>query len=107
MFQNIADQYKSTKPVLQAANLTELQHKVKKPANQSPSEKQPQGVVSLEEMEIMLRSSEKIVVTNNLMQPNMEEDGLKYSDKKSAPGRTPSNVRKMISAFESGLAQVQ
>ncbi|XP_020224047.1 uncharacterized protein LOC109806098 isoform X5 [Cajanus cajan] len=33
------------------------------------------------------------------------EGGLQYSEKKISPGRTPSNVRKMISAFEGGLAK--
>lgn len=67
----------------------------------------PERVTGSQEMAILLRSSEQIdAVTKNLIQPNLEEDGLQNSNKKTPPGRTPSNVRKMISAFEGGLAQV-
>ncbi|XP_012574189.1 uncharacterized protein [Cicer arietinum] len=40
----------------------------------------------------------------NLIQlQHREDDGLQYSEKKAPPKRTPSNVKKMITAFESGL----
>ncbi|KAK7329080.1 hypothetical protein VNO77_23226 [Canavalia gladiata] len=102
---NIADQYKetsSTKPLSQAVNLTQLQHKGKKSANQSPTMKHPQRDIDSEEL---LSLEKNDVLTNNLRQPNLVEDGLQCSEKKTSPDRTPSNVRKMISAFESGLAQ--
>lgn len=102
MFQNIADQYKgssSTKPVSSAVTLTHLQQKGKKPANQSPSPKHPQTAIGSEEIAILFGSEKNEALTSNLIQP--------YSEKKTSQGRTPSNVKKMISAFESGLAQVQ
>ena len=89
----------------QAVNLTQLKHNGKKPANQSPSMKHPRRAIGSEEMAILLSSEKKDVLTNNLRQPNLVGDGLQYSEKKTSPGRTPSNVRKMISSFESGLAQ--
>ncbi|XP_061362781.1 uncharacterized protein LOC133306471 isoform X2 [Gastrolobium bilobum] len=92
---NIADQYKETSP----------SKPVSEPANQSPPEKQPQRVIASEEMGIWLGSGEIDNVTNNLIQPKQEEDGVQYSEKKSSLRRTPSNVRKMISAFECGMAQ--
>ncbi|RDX83115.1 hypothetical protein CR513_35999 [Mucuna pruriens] len=101
---NIADQYietSSTKPVSQAVTLTQLQHKGKKPANQSPSEKHPQKAIGSVEIAILLGSEKNDALTSNLIQPYLEEGGLQYSEKK----RTPSNVKKMISAFEGGLAQ--
>ncbi|XP_057434151.1 uncharacterized protein LOC130726849 isoform X2 [Lotus japonicus] len=104
--QNIADRYNetsSTKPVSQAVNLTQIQHKGKKPANQSPSEKQPQRIGSSKDMAILLSSERVDALTKNLSEPNLREYGLQYSEKKSTLGRTPSNVRKMISAFEGGL----
>ncbi|KAK2395537.1 putative replication factor C subunit [Trifolium repens] len=98
---NIADQYKktsTTKPVSEAVSITQLQNIGKKPANQSPPKKQPQRVTSSEEL-VNLLSSEKIKVVRN----NLEDDGLQITEKKVPPRRTPSNVMKMISAFESGM----
>ncbi|XP_027360173.1 uncharacterized protein LOC113868610 isoform X2 [Abrus precatorius] len=104
---NIEDQHKETSStkVSQEVKLTQLQHKDKKPANQSQSKKHPQGAIGSEEMATLLGSDKKDVRKSNLIQPNLEEEGLQYSEKKTPPDRTPSNVRKMISAFESGLAQ--
>ncbi|XP_045789926.1 nucleolar protein dao-5 isoform X2 [Trifolium pratense] len=103
---NVADQYKktsTTKPVSQAVSIIKLQDIGKKPANQSPPKKHPQRVTSSEEL-VNLLSSEKIkVVRNNLVQNNLEDDGLQNTEKKVPPRRTPSNVMKMISAFESGM----
>jgi hypothetical protein len=42
-----------------------------------------------------------MVVRNNL-----EDDGLQITEKKVPPKRSPSNVMKMISAFESGMPKV-
>lgn len=101
---NIADQYRetsSTKPVLQAVNIIQLQRIDKKPASESTFVKQPQRVTGTVEM-VKSLSSEKInVLTNSPTQNNLEDDSLQYSEKKAPPRRTPSNVRKMISAFES------
>jgi len=84
--------------VSQAVNIIQLQHSKKKPANESPFEKQPQRVTGTVEM-VKSLSSEKInVLTNSLTQNNLEDQ---HSEKKAPPRRTPSNVRKMISAFES------
>ncbi|KAL1363702.1 uncharacterized protein LOC107478820 isoform X1 [Arachis duranensis] len=103
---NSADQYKSTKPVLQVANLAQSPHKGKKPMNQSSPEGQYQEILSSEEMANRLRRSEQNdSMTNNPIQPMMEEDSPQYFEVKRAMRRTPSNVRKMISAFESGMAQ--
>ncbi|CAJ1975815.1 unnamed protein product [Sphenostylis stenocarpa] len=111
---NNADQYKessSTKPVSQAVTLTQSQHKGKKPAyqspspNQSPSGKHPQRAIGSEEIAILFGSEKNDAPTSNLIQPNQEESRLQYSEKRSSLGRIPSNVRKMISAFEGGLAQ--
>lgn len=82
------------------------QHKGKEPANHSPSEKDSQRVTGSKEMVIFSGSKKNNVLTNNPIKHNQEGDDLQYSEKKKPPRRTPSNVRKMISAFESGLAQV-
>ncbi|CAK8531932.1 unnamed protein product [Lathyrus sativus] len=103
---NIADQYKKTssiKPVSQEVNLIQLQHGVKKPANQSASENQPRRATGSEEMVIFLSSEKVNSSTNNPIQDNLENDNLPNSEKKAHLGRSPSNVKKMISAFESGL----
>lgn len=85
----------------QAVNIIQLQRSDKKPANESPFVKQPRRVTGTVEM-VKSLSSEKInVLTNSPTQNNLEDDGLQYSEKKAPPRRTPSNVRKMISAFES------
>ncbi|XP_047157477.1 uncharacterized protein LOC124828253 isoform X2 [Vigna umbellata] len=97
---NIADEYKessSTKPV--------SQHKGKKPAYQSPSEKHPQRAIGSEEIAVLFGSEKNDVPASNLIQPHEEESGLQYSEKRASLGRIPSNVRKMISAFEGGSAQ--
>lgn len=57
-------------------------------------------------MVILLSLEKSNVLTNHLMQHNIEDDGLQYSEKKAPPKRTPSNVKKMITAFESGLPKV-
>ncbi|CAL0320302.1 unnamed protein product [Lupinus luteus] len=106
---NIADQYEETsseKPLTQEVNLTQSQHKGKNPKNQSPPVKQPQRVTSSEELSNFLSSEQIDVVKNNPVQPNLEKDGGKYSEK-NTPRRnpSPSNVKKMISAFEGGLPQ--
>lgn len=90
----------------QEVNLIQLQHKGKKPANQSPPKKHPQRVTGSEKMAIPLGSEKTNVLRNKLIQPNIEDGDLQHSEKKFPPGKTPSNVKKMISAFESGLAQV-
>ncbi|KAJ1439856.1 hypothetical protein SESBI_02078 [Sesbania bispinosa] len=105
---NIADKYKetsSTKHVSQGVKLTQFQQKGKKPATQSPSGKHLQRVTSSEELAILLGSEKVDALTNNLMQSSLEDDGLQYSEKKIPQGKTPTNVRKMISAFESGMAK--
>ncbi|KAG2398604.1 uncharacterized protein HKW66_Vig0089150 [Vigna angularis] len=97
---NIADEYKessSTKPV--------SQHKGKKPAYQSPSEKHPQRAIGSEEIAVLFGSEKNDLPASNLIQPHEEESGLQYSEKRASLGRIPSNVRKMISAFEGGSAQ--
>ncbi|XP_050919119.1 uncharacterized protein LOC127136622 isoform X1 [Lathyrus oleraceus] len=103
---NIADQYKKTasiKPVSEEVNLIQLEDGGKKPANQPPSENHPQKATDSEEM-VFLLSSEKVnSSTNTPIQDNQEDVSLPNSEKKARLGRTPSNVKKMISAFESGL----
>ncbi|XP_014502286.1 uncharacterized protein LOC106762747 isoform X2 [Vigna radiata var. radiata] len=97
---NIADEYKessSTKPV--------SQQKGKKPAYQSPSEKHPQRAIGSEEIAVLFGSEKIDALASNLIQPHEEESGLQYSEKRASLGRIPSNVRKMISAFEGGSAQ--
>lgn len=44
--------------------------------------------------------------TSDSIPCNLEGDRAQNPQKQSQLGRTPSKVRKMISAFESGLAQV-
>jgi hypothetical protein len=44
--------------------------------------------------------------TSDSIPRNMEEDRAHNPQKQSQLAKTPSKVRKMISAFESGLAQV-
>jgi len=93
--------------VSQAVNIIQLQCSDKQPANESPFVKQPQRVTGTVEM-VKSLSLEKInVLTNSPTQNNLEDDGLQYSEKKAPPRRTPSNVRKMISAFESVPPKVQ
>ncbi|CAI8589860.1 unnamed protein product [Vicia faba] len=103
---NIADQYKKTssiKPVSQEVNLIQLQHRDKKPANPPASEDHPQRATGSEERVILLSSEKVNSSTNSPIQDNLEDDCLRNSEKKAKLGRTPSNVKKMISAFESGL----
>ncbi|KAG5132987.1 hypothetical protein JHK82_024175 [Glycine max] len=111
---NIADQYREssyTKPVSQNVTLTQLQQKGKKPAYQSsspdrsPSEKHPQRGIGSEEIAVLFGSEKKDALTSNLTQPKIEESDLQYSKKRTSLGRIPSNVKKMISAFEGGLDQ--
>ncbi|KAL2340483.1 hypothetical protein Fmac_008423 [Flemingia macrophylla] len=99
---NIADQHmetSSTKPLSQAIIHSRLQRKGKKPANQSPFDKHPQRTIGSEEIAILVGPEKYDALTC------LEEGGLQYSEKKISQGKTPSNVRKMISAFEGGLAQ--
>ncbi|XP_058758601.1 uncharacterized protein LOC131631843 isoform X3 [Vicia villosa] len=103
---NIADQYNKTssiKPVSQEINLIPLENGGNKPANQPPSENHPQRATSSQEMVIFLSSEKVSSSTNNPIQDNLEDAVLPNSEKKARLGRTPSNVKKMISAFESGL----
>jgi capsular polysaccharide biosynthesis protein len=78
--------------VSQAVSITQLQNIGKKHL---------QRVTSSEEL-VNLLSSEKIKVVRN----NLEDDGLQITEKKVPPKRSPSNVMKMISAFESGMPKV-
>ncbi|XP_027902018.1 uncharacterized protein LOC114162359 isoform X3 [Vigna unguiculata] len=97
---NIADEYKessSTKPV--------SQQKGKKPAYQSPSEKHPQRATGSEEIAVFFGTEKNDAPASNVVQPNEEEGGPQHSEKRASLGRIPSNVRKMISAFEGGSAQ--
>lgn len=82
------------------------QQKGKKPAYQSPSEKHPQRAIGSEEIAVLFGSEKIDALASNLIQPHEEESGLQYSEKRASLGRIPSNVRKMISAFEGGSAQV-
>ncbi|KAK7411944.1 hypothetical protein VNO78_03389 [Psophocarpus tetragonolobus] len=110
---NFSDQYKessSTKPV-SSVTLTQSQHNGKKPAyqspfpNQSPTEKGSQRAIGSEEIAILFVSEKKDALTSSLLQPSLEEGGIQCSEKRTSLGRIPSNVKKMISAFEGGLAQ--
>jgi len=98
--------------VSQNVTLTQLQQKGKKPAYQSsspdrsPSEKHPQRGIGSEEIAVLFGSEKKDALTSNLTQPKIEESDLQYSKKRTSLGRIPSNVKKMISAFEGGLDQV-
>ncbi|KAH1209372.1 hypothetical protein GmHk_15G043923 [Glycine max] len=101
----------STIPVSQAVTLTRSPQKGKEPFYQSPnlnrssSEKHPQRDIGSEEIAILFGSEKKEALTSNLIQPNLEQGGIQYSEKRTSLGRIPSNVKKMISAFEGGLAQ--
>lgn len=56
---------------------------------------------------VFLLSSEKVNSSiNTPIQDNLEDVSFPNSEKKARLGRTPSNVKKMISAFESGLPKV-
>lgn len=90
----------------QEVNLVQSQHGGKKPANQPPPENHPHEATDAEEVVILLSSEKDNSSTNNPIQDNLEDDGLPNSEKKARLGRTPSNVKKMISAFESGLPKV-
>ena len=96
----------------QAVTLTRSPQKGKEPFYQSPnlnrssSEKHPQRDIGSEEIAILFGSEKKEALTSNLIQPNLEQGGIQYSEKRTSLGRIPSNVKKMISAFEGGLAQV-
>jgi len=92
--------------VSQTVTFTQSQHKGKKPVSQSPSEKHPQRAIGSDEIAILFGSEKNDAPSSNLIQPNEEEGGLQYSKKRASLGRIPSNVRKMISAFEGGSAQV-
>ncbi|KAI4335306.1 hypothetical protein L6164_013966 [Bauhinia variegata] len=105
---NIADQNKempSTASVSKAVHLTQLQCKdlIKKPVIHSPSMDDPQGGIGSKAI-LLGRSEQNVASIDDLIQPGLENT-LGYPDKQNPSGKTPSNVRKMISAFESGLVQ--
>ncbi|GMY36293.1 hypothetical protein FCV25MIE_31535 [Fagus crenata] len=70
-----------------------------------PAEFPTEAICSNETSLLLGGSGLDIAASNNLMPHNLEEDSGRNPQKQSQLGKTPSNVRKMISAFESGLAQ--
>lgn len=71
-----------------------------------PAEFPTEAICSNETSLLLGGSGLDVAASNNLMLHNLEEDSGRNPQKQSQLGKTPSNVRKMISAFESGLAQV-
>lgn len=67
----------------------------------------PTEAISSNETSLLLRGSRlDVAVSNNSIPHNLGEDSGHNIQKQSQLGKSPRNVKNMISAFESGLAQV-
>ncbi|XP_031252353.1 uncharacterized protein LOC116110277 [Pistacia vera] len=86
--------------------LTEVSHKVENIETQTPVDDVPERTICSEEASYLSESSELVVaVKNKLIAPKLYEENTYNPQKQSPLGKAPSNVRNMISAFESSLAQ--
>ncbi|KAJ0091566.1 hypothetical protein Patl1_13463 [Pistacia atlantica] len=88
--------------------LTEVSHKgfVENIETQTPVDDVPERTICSEEASYLSESSELVVaVKNKLIAPKLYEENTSNPQKQSPLGKAPSNVRNMISAFESSLAQ--
>ncbi|KAK3210510.1 hypothetical protein Dsin_015216 [Dipteronia sinensis] len=97
-------------PVSQGFNvhLTDVSHggSVEKIECQTPQDDFPARANHSEEAPSSSESSELVVsLKSKLISPKLKEDGTYNPEKQNPVGKTPSNVRNMITAFESSLAQ--
>ncbi|KAI9192088.1 hypothetical protein LWI28_018176 [Acer negundo] len=89
-------------------NLTDVSHgdSVEKIECQTPQDDFPARAIHSEEAPSSSESSELVVSSKSkLISPKLKEDGTYNPEKQNPVGKTPSNVRNMITAFESSLAQ--
>ncbi|XP_075670121.1 uncharacterized protein LOC142639843 isoform X6 [Castanea sativa] len=85
-----------------------LSHKelVEKNESKSLPAEFPTEAISSDETSLLLRGSGlDVAASNNSIPHNLGEDSGHNTQKQSQLGKSPSNVKNMISAFESGLAQ--
>lgn len=90
--------------------LTEVSHRgfVEKIETQTPVDNDPERGIWSEEGSYLSKNSESVVASKNtFVAPKLYEDNTFNPQKQSPLGKAPSNVRNMISAFESRLAQVK
>lgn len=81
---------------------------VEKIATMTPVDDVPEMAIRSEEASYLSESSELIVAAkNNLVGPRLDECNSDSPQMRSPLGKAPSNVRNMISAFESSLPQVK
>ncbi|KAK2645394.1 hypothetical protein Ddye_020589 [Dipteronia dyeriana] len=97
-------------PVSQGFNvhLTDVSHggSVEKIECQTPQDDFPARAIHSEEAPSLSESSELVVsLKSKSISPKLMEDGTYNPEKQNPVGKIPSNVRNMITAFESGLAQ--
>ncbi|XP_044470891.1 uncharacterized protein LOC123199914 isoform X3 [Mangifera indica] len=88
--------------------LTEVSHKdfAEKIETQTPVDNDPERGIWSEEGSYLSKSSESVVASKNkIVASKLYEDNTFNPQKQSPVGKAPSNVRNMISAFESRLAQ--
>ncbi|XP_044463814.1 uncharacterized protein LOC123194597 [Mangifera indica] len=79
---------------------------VEKIATMTPVDDVPEMAIRSEEASYLSESSELIVAAkNNLVGPKLDESNSDSPQMRSPLGKAPSNVRNMISAFESSLPQ--
>lgn len=64
----------------------------------------PAKAICSDEPARLLRGSQPVVGSTNL--PKLQEDKPRKLEKQSPPEKTSRNVKNMISAFETGLAEV-
>ncbi|KAL4652575.1 hypothetical protein ACB092_01G242200 [Castanea dentata] len=107
---NDADLYEEISSAISAPQGIDvhLSHKelVEKNESKSLPAEFPTEAISSDETSLLLRGSGlDVAASNNSIPHNLGEDSGHNTQKQSQLGKSPSNVKNMISAFESGLAQ--
>ncbi|XP_075670132.1 uncharacterized protein LOC142639843 isoform X8 [Castanea sativa] len=107
---NDADLYEEISSTISAPQGIDvhLSHKelVEKNESKSLPAEFPTEAISSDETSLLLRGSGlDVAASNNSIPHNLGEDSGHNTQKQSQLGKSPSNVKNMISAFESGLAQ--
>lgn len=108
--QNDADRYEEISSTISAPQGVDvhLSHKelVEKNESKSLPADFPTEAISSNETSLLLGGSRlDVAATNNSIPHNLGEDSGHNIQKQSQLGKSPRNVKNMISAFESGLAQ--
>ncbi|XP_041005718.1 uncharacterized protein LOC121250617 isoform X11 [Juglans microcarpa x Juglans regia] len=108
---NDADQYEELLLAMPASqgvdvHLTEVSHREPVEENESktlPAESPTRAICSVGVLSV--ESGLDVAATSNSISHDLEETMAHSHQKRTQPGKTRSNVRKMISAFESSLSQ--